>query len=435
MNKQRIVAGALMLMCGMNLKAQMSSRIDQFFLDPSVLNPAAMGTYKQATASLYFNRMFSGVQGTPENVLANVVLPLPGERATFGLFYLRERAGFSRLQNAYATYAYRIPFSENTNLSLGVSLGFMNQGFDAERAVYISSSDPVLQALLFSPAVTRADLRASAMFNAGGFMGGMSFSRLVRPRFDYTYFNYKARYDLQNLANLLLGYDAAISEDVHLKPMVSLSTWDFNYWRFQGNLSCYYKDLFWGGISANDLGQLGFNVGVGLGGGTRCGYNYTVVTGGSKEVIGNGHEFFLSIGLGNLKKKSVSKSEDGEEESTVETDDSPRKKMAVTVASITDLKNAGLGLDTTGITLVDLKKEEATTPGFYLVAGVFSSEANANKMIKNLYMQDKVSFKFYDPKNKSFYVYVKYFKNRNEADKYLMGNETGLTQAWVREVK
>lgn len=434
MNKQRIISGALMLFCGMSLKAQMSSRIDQYFLDPSVLNPAAMGTYKQATTSLYFNRMFSGVQGTPENVLANVVLPLPGERASFGLFYMREKAGFSRLQNAYATYAYRIPFTEKTNLSLGVSLGFMNQGFDAERAVYISASDPVIQSLLFSPAVTRADLRASAMLNAGGFMGGMSFSRLVRPRFDYTYYNYKARYDLQNLANMLLGYDAALSEDVHLKPMVSLSTWDFNYWRFQGNLSCYYKDLFWGGISANDLGQVGFNLGVGLGGGTRCGYNFTVVTGGSKEVIGNGHEFFLSIGLGSLKREAVRKTDDAEEP-VEETRESDRKKMAVTVASITDLKNAGLGLDTTGITIADVSKEEAPSPGFYLVAGVFSSEANANKMIKNLYMQDKVSFKFYDPKNKSFYVYVKYFRNRNEADKYLMGNETGLTQSWIREVK
>lgn len=433
MTKVKIITGALTAFLALNATAQMSSRIDQAFLDPAVLNPAALGTYKQAAAGLFVNRVYSAVKGAPENVMANIALPLPGERTAFGLTYLRERAGFSNLQNAYVSYAYRIPLGDETNLSTAVSLGFMNQSFDASRAVYMSGSDPVIQSLLYSPAVTRADLRASVMLTAGGFSGGLSFSRLAKPRFDYSYYNYKAQYNLQNLANLMLGFDAALSENFHLKPFLTVSAWDFNYWRVQGNLSAYYADKFWGGISANDVGQIGFNAGVGLGGGTRVGYSYTLMAGATKEIVGNGHELFISIGIGQLKQ-SAKKADDQEPEAEV-AEDEPRKKMAITVNSIADLKNAGFGIDTSGITITTLDKNEPSQPGFYLVTGVFSSEANANRMIKNLYMQNKNSFKFFDPKNNSYYVYVKYFKSRNEADKYLMGGETGLTQAWVREVK
>ncbi|MFM7764436.1 MAG: hypothetical protein ACKO6I_02145, partial [Sphingomonadales bacterium] len=71
----------------------------------------------------------------------------------------------------------------------------------------------------------------------------------------------------------------------------------------------------------------------------------------------------------------------------------------------------------------------------YIVTGVSSDEGKANKMIKNLYINDQFSFKYFDHKNKSYYVFVKYFKTRNEADRFLLSSEVGLSQAWVREVK
>jgi type IX secretion system PorP/SprF family membrane protein len=425
-------------LASMGASAQMSSRIDQFFLDPSIVNPAAMSLQKKANVSMYFNRVYSGIQGAPENLLTNVVLPLSNERATFGLFYLRERAGFSNLQNAYASYAYDIPFNEKAGLSLGVSAGFMNQSFDPNRAVYIDPNDQVIQGLLFSPAVTRADVRASALFHAGGFYGGLSMSRLARPRFDYSYFTYKASYNLQNIGTLVLGYDAKVGENFHIKPAVMASAWDFDYYRVQGNLTFSYADKFWGGVTANDLGRIGFNAGVGLGGGTRVGYAYTIPSGGSKDIVGNGHEFFLSIGLGSLKAGGEMAAK--EEESTDVKDEErysefARKKIPTTVGGITDIKNAGWDIDTAYITVSSVESSSATEPGFYLVTSMNSNQLVADNAIKALYLKKIAAFKFQDKKNNSYYVYVKYFKTRNEADRFLLSNDTGLEQAWIREVK
>lgn len=436
--KKNIILAAVLSINGY-LTAQMSSRIDQFYLDPSILNPAAMNTFKTARASLFFNRVYSAVKGAPENVLFNAVMPLD-ERTSFGVYYLREKAGFGMLQNMYASYAYGIPFNETTKLSFGLSLGFMNQSFDASKAIYIQDNDPVIQSLMVSPAATRVDLRTSVLLQAGGFTGGISFNRFVRPRFDYTYYNYAAKYELQNLANILLGYKAPLSEKVSLTPFVSIMTWDFKFARLQGNVTLDYDDKFWAGFSGNDAGQLGFNAGAHLGGNMRFGYSFTFPTSAaSKSVIGNGHEMFLSIGLGALKgsKKTESEDSDADSDTPAEAQEKPsqRKRVDFNVSGITDIKNAGFGLDTAGMNVIALDKTQTTQPGFYLVAGVFTSEANADKMIKNLYMQNKAAYKFHDPKNGSFYVYIKQFKSRTEADKFLMGNDVGLAQAWIREVK
>jgi type IX secretion system PorP/SprF family membrane protein len=410
--------------------AQMSSRIDQFFLDPSVINPAAMSAQKSATASLFFNRIYSAVQGTPQNMLANIVLPLPNERTTFGVFYLNENAGFSKLQNAYVSYAYKIPFSEESNLSLGVSLGFMNQSFDPSKAVYIHANDPVITSLIFSPAVTRADLRASAYYTNKGFMMGVSTSRLPKPRFDYSYFNYKAEYNLQNVSNILMGYSFAVSEKMKIQPMANVTLWDFKNYRGQVNINAKYDEKFWIGVSGNDASQFGANVGADLGGGTRFGYAFMYPTGKSREVLGNGHEFFFTIGLG--RGAAAPAEETGK---PAEANPNERRKVQITVTDLPGFIEAGLGIDTSGITIAKLDSNAKATPGFYIVTGVSSDEGKANKMIKNLYMNDQFSFKYFDRKNNSYYVFVKYFKTRNEADRFLLSSEVGLSQAWVREVK
>jgi len=409
--------------------AQMSSRIDQFFLDPSVINPAAMSAQKKATASMFFNRIYSAVQGTPQNMLANIVLPLPNERTTFGVFYLNENAGFSKLQNAYVSYAYKIPFSEESSLSMGVSLGFMNQSFDPSKAVYIHANDPVINSLIFSPAVNRADLRASAYYANKGLMFGVSTSRLPKPRFDYSYFNYKAEYNLQNVSNVLLGYSFEVGEKMKIQPMANVTLWDFKNYRSQLNINAKYDDKFWFGFSGNDASQFGANMGADLGGGTRLGYAFMYPTGKSREVLGNGHEFFFTIGLGRGTSAA--------EEETVSPVENPneRRKVQIIVTNLPGFIESGLGIDTAGITIAKLDSNAKAVPGFYIVTGVSSDEGKANKMIKNLYINDQFSFKYFDHKNKSYYVFVKYFKTRNEADRFLLSSEVGLSQAWVREVK
>jgi len=205
--------------------------------------------------------------------------------------------------------------------------------------------------------------------------------------------------------------------------------WDFKNYRGQINISAKYDDKFWFGFSGNDASQFGANMGADLGGGARFGYAFMYPTGKSREVLGNGHEFFFTIGLGRGSNAPV------EESATPAENSNARRKVQITVRDLPGFIEAGLGIDTLGITVAKLDSNAKAAPGFYLVTGVSSDENKANKMIKNLYMTDQFSYKYFDRKNNSYYVYVKYFKTRNEADRFLLSSEVGLSQAWVREVK
>jgi type IX secretion system PorP/SprF family membrane protein len=177
-----------------------------------------MNTHEQGHVTVLYNKMFSAVPGSPQTTVLNIAMPVPSKNTGYGLYYMRERVGFSEMHNAYATYAYSFPIAGTTNLNLGVSVGALSQNFDMSKAVYISGNDPIIKSLLLTPPITRADLRASAFVNGENWFAGAAISRLTKPRFDYVYYNYTASYNMQSQASLMFGYNIDLGDDVLLKP-------------------------------------------------------------------------------------------------------------------------------------------------------------------------------------------------------------------------
>ena len=112
------------------LKAQMGARIDQYYLDRSILIPAAIAHTDEGYFSTYYNKLFLDVPGAPQHTTLNGAIPGGNENTAFGLFYMKENIAFSEMHNAYATYAYAFKLGSETKLSLGVSAGVLSQNFD-----------------------------------------------------------------------------------------------------------------------------------------------------------------------------------------------------------------------------------------------------------------------------------------------------------------
>lgn len=429
-------------------RAQISSRIDQFYLDPSMLNPASVALQKNASVNLLYNKTYSGVPGSPQNMLANLVLPMRNSHTGFGLFYLRENAGFQQLNNAYLSYAYAIPLADEASLSFGASVGVLTQNMDMSKAVYIDQNDPTVRAQGFSPSATRADFRASTMLNASGFSLGVAMSRLAKPRFDYSYYNYTVKYNLQSLMNVMASYDIKAGEDVMVKPSILFNFYDYKYATFKANLSVFYQNKFWAGLGTDASSQFGFNLGFRAGNAVSVGYSVNFLGGKVKSVLGPVHEIFTSIPFGTGRGKAASTDESGADKNPVadnsgddesETAAQPatkeRRHVETTVTSMDELQNAGMDLDTAGIHMTPLDKNKPE-PGIYLVVGMTSSEAKADQMIKDLYMKGILAYKFYDPVNHSYYVWIKQFRTQAEATAYVQSAEnSNLPESWIRVVK
>jgi type IX secretion system PorP/SprF family membrane protein len=417
--------------------AQMGARIEQFYMDPSIIVPAAIGTDEKGSVSLYYNKIFSETPGSPQHTLFNVSMPMKNKNTAFGLLYMKENIGFSEVHNAYATYAYSIGLGKTT-LSLGVSGGVLSQNFDATKAVYVHDNDPIINAIMYSAPVIRADLRASIFAKAERWFAGFSASRLPKPHFDYTYYNYKAGYDLQTQASLLAGYIGDLGNDITLRPSVNFTMYNWDYTYFQANLSFWYQDKVWVGMGANNLWQFGGNVGFKPQEDISISYSYTLPDGEQRGLLGPIHEFRATIGFGALGGGAVSGDDGSTKKSDEEETDSEasnaRKKKEVTATSLKDMEDFGTGNDTSGIRLPNIEKVKPSA-GFYLVAGLHSNEDKANRQIKELYMKDVIAYKFFDPKSKSYYVYMKYYFTEKDANKGLFYYESTVPNMWVKELK
>lgn len=423
------------------LKAQMGARIDQYYLDRSILIPAAIAHTDEGYFSTYYNKLFLDVPGAPQHTTLNGAIPGGNENTAFGLFYMKENIAFSEMHNAYATYAYAFKLGSETKLSLGVSAGVLSQNFDATKAVYYDENDAKITALMFSPPVIRADLRASVYVSGPKWYSGFSITRLPSPRFDYSYYNYAASYELQSQANFLLGFNASIGDDLTLQPSMNLGMYDWDYMYLQANVNLDYKEKFWLGLGLNHLWQAGVNIGVKPQDAVTVGYSFKLPDGQQRGLLGPIHEFTAIIGFSALGGGSANGSGGGDSDLSSDNNydgegvsPSERPRKEVTVKQFEDLENFGLGNDTSGISLPPIPKLKPE-PGHYLVTGLHSTEDKANNQIKELYMKNVVAFKFYDPRVKSYYVFVRRYTNEKDANKGEFYFEGQVPRVWIREIR
>ncbi len=426
--------------------AQMGARIDQFYLDRSILIPAAVAHTEEGYFSTYYNKLFIDVPGAPQHTSINGAMPGPNGNTAFGIFYMKENIAFSEMHNAYATYAYAFNLGSETKLSLGVSAGVLSQNFDASKAVYYDENDAKITALMFSAPVVRADLRASMYVSAPKWYSGLSVTRLPEPRFDYSYYNYAASYDLQSQANFLLGFNLPVDDNFKLQPAVNLGTYNWDYMYFQANVNLEFKEKVWLGLGINNIWQAGFNVGVKPQENVTVAYSYKLPDGPQKGLLGPIHEFTAIIGFSALGGGSGSSSDsdsDSDGNSGLSSDNdydgegvspSDRPKKQVTAKQYEDMEAFGLGNDSSGINLPPIPKLKPE-PGHYLVTGLHATEEKANQQIKELYIKNVIAFKFYDPRVKSYYVFVKKYSNEKDANKGEFYFEGQVPRVWIREIR
>lgn len=425
-----------------NLWGQMGARIDQYYLDRSILIPAAVAHTEEGYFSTYYNKLFIDVPGAPQHTTLNGAIPGSNANTAFGIFYMKENIAFSEMHNAYATYAYSFKLGSETKLSLGVSAGVLSQNFDASKAVYYDDNDAKITALMLSAPVVRADLRASMYISAPKWYGGFSVTRLPAPRFDYTYYNYAASYELQSQANFLLGFNAGIDDDLTLQPSVNVGMFNWDYMYVQANVNLDYKEKIWLGLGINHLFQAGFNVGARPQDAVTVAYSFKLPDGQQRGLLGPIHEFTAIIGFSALGGGNASQNKgDGDSDANSENDydgegvsPSERLRKDVIVKQLQDLEAFGMGNDTSGITLPPIPKLKPE-PGHYLVTGLHTTEEKANQQIKELYMKNVLAFKFYDARVKSFYVFVRKYDNEKDANKGEFYYEEQVPRVWIREIR
>jgi type IX secretion system PorP/SprF family membrane protein len=447
----RFTLPALAMACLLagEIAAQSTFRYDQYFNDPSIVNLAAINTQQRSSLSLFYNRMYAAVPGSPENLAINLALPVAGKNIGFAVQFAQEKVGFSQLQTWNVGYAYTARLTDKARLHFAAGLGLLNQRFDLLNAIYTDPDDPLIDALQLGTRSNRIDLRGAILYQRGAFMAGLAGSRLVNPRFDYNYFRYRADYNLQTVTNFMARHSIPLSGDgrIVLMPSMVASLYDLDHLRLQANASVMVDESVWAGITYTDNRLGGFNLGVNLYNSVRLGYAFATPLARLNTQLGASHEVFTSFSFGSqtpAQQPEVAKVEPVIRPVVPEPEPAKPETLSgpVKPAPIPQRSRDTTRVAPTPVTPPAPPAAKPGTvpegwpkPGYYVVVGTFSTPENADRRIRELAGKGINSRRMYYPPNKYYYVYIRYTQNQEEANRIKLEGVPGIDDIWVRTVE
>lgn len=152
-------------------------------LDEYVYNPAYAGSQPYLEASLKQRLQYVGVDYAPNTQLLSVQSSVSGRNFGVGGYFLNETNGILGKMQGMGTYAYHIPFSDETALSFGTSLGFHQLRTIASRIVLDNPNDQLVN-LQSNQSKMFFNAQAGLLLHSEMFYLGYSFQNLYSSSHD-----------------------------------------------------------------------------------------------------------------------------------------------------------------------------------------------------------------------------------------------------------
>lgn len=124
---KKILIAVLTLAFAWPLAAQQSPQFTHFMFNKLVYNPAYAGNREALSVSAIYRNQWSGIDGAPTTINANVHTPFSGKRAGIGLSIVADQIGMLNTTFANLAYNYSFKVSEKSKLGIGV-MGRMEHG-------------------------------------------------------------------------------------------------------------------------------------------------------------------------------------------------------------------------------------------------------------------------------------------------------------------
>ncbi len=144
--KRSSIYTVLLLCLSFSAWAQSDFDLSQRWFNQSIYNPAATGSCLSSGIFLHARQQWAGMEGAPVTGVVSANGYLPAVKSGIGISINADRIGFTNTYNARLAYAFHIPLSEESVLSLGLSAGVINRHINSNGALVDNLNDPVLYA-------------------------------------------------------------------------------------------------------------------------------------------------------------------------------------------------------------------------------------------------------------------------------------------------
>jgi len=272
--------------CGI---AQQDPLYSQYINNPFVINPAYAGLLDNLSANAGYRQQWNGYQGSPKTFNANGHISLSGNRMGAGMMFVSDRIGNASVNEAFASYSYRIPFSAGKVLSFGLQAGFANYKIDNTKANPYDQSDPLFQG---STSETKPSFGAGVILKSDRFFLGLSMPRMLKTTVQTS--GLQSNMYTQHFY-AMGSYLFILAERIRLKPSVLLKMVNGSPASVDLNTSVILFENYSAGVLTRNFNTYGLFMLMQIKDSLRLGYVFEVPTGKSVGSNFITHEITLGV--------------------------------------------------------------------------------------------------------------------------------------------
>ena len=188
---RRIFKIVVLLTVTLNSFGQFDPTTSLYLLNPMLINPAYAGSREALSLSTFYNKKWTGIDGSPTTVTFAADVPLSDQKLGLGLILVNDKIGVTKENQFVTNYSFRIFLGENI-LSFGLGAGVVLTNTAFSNLVAIDPGDEVF--LADSRVFTVPNFNFGVYYSTPIWYAGISVPRLLNYSFDYT----KNKYVIDN---------------------------------------------------------------------------------------------------------------------------------------------------------------------------------------------------------------------------------------------
>jgi type IX secretion system PorP/SprF family membrane protein len=128
--------------------AQQDPMYTQYFFNTQTVNPAYAGTWESLGFMALARHQWTGWDGAPRTYTFSMQAPMRNERVALGLNVISDNVFKEKRFGLWGDYSYKVMFSEETNLRMGLKAGFTNYSNNLQEYNVLDPNDPNFQGTL-----------------------------------------------------------------------------------------------------------------------------------------------------------------------------------------------------------------------------------------------------------------------------------------------
>lgn len=301
--KNATALSIILLLSATYLAAQDQQHFSMYYIQPSIINPAAMGQYDNINGALVFNKQLVGFENSPLYIQLDMGIPIAKTGLYLGPTILHDRIGAFDKTRLGLNIAYRIKLSLKHYLTFGINGSAVVANGRLGEVSGIDPGDPSFTSNING--IWNPDIKIGAHYFTDNFYIGFNVGNIFVNKFFDTGSGAtnEIRVNGSDMHYYLMGgWQKRFGANWKIKPNALLKYAPGSPLQIDINANLIFKDMIGFGLSYRTVNTLVFNANYTINKFLVIGYAFNWGLGYDTRSNYTGHEIMLAFRVQNSKR-------------------------------------------------------------------------------------------------------------------------------------